>query len=119
MKTSQHTMEVFKSIDAREHLKPFALAKISIALALRAHYKYDGKNTDSLGLELDHDTITGKNRLLFKKLIEMSEGNSIAEDEYYPAYLKSYLDYGANLLEKEYKYSSDFYLHLMELDKGI
>lgn len=119
MRTSKRTMEIYKAMDVREHLKPFALAKISIALALRSGYTFDGEKTDTLGLELDQDTITGKNRLLYKKLIENNEKRSISEEEYYPTYLKAYLDYGAVLLEQEYKYSSDFLTHLVELEKGI
>ena len=119
MKTSKKTMNIFKEIDAREHLKPYALSKISIALAIRSGYKYTGEKTDTLGLELDQDTITGKNRLLYKKLIEFNEEKSIPEEEYYPAYLKAYIDFGASLLEQEYKYSTDFYIHLVELDKAI
>ena len=119
MRTSKRTMDIFKGMDVREHLKPFALAKISIALAIRSGYKYDGEKDDTLGLELDQDTITGKNRLLYKKMIECNENKAIPEEEYYPHYLKAYIDYGATLLEQEYKYSTDFYVHLVELDKGI
>jgi DNA sulfur modification protein DndE len=70
-------------------------------------------------LELDQDTITGKNRLLYKKLIEFNEKKHLSEEEYYPTYIKAYIDYGAKLLEQEYKYSSDIYVHLINLEKGI
>ena len=119
MKTAKRTMEIFRDIDAREHLKPFALAKISIALAIRKHYKYCGEKTDSLGLELDLDTITGKNRLLYRKLIEANEEKRLTDEEFFPTYIKAYLDYGAELLSQEYKYTNDIYSHLVELDKGI
>ena len=33
--------------------------------------------------------------------------------------MKAYMDYGALLLEQEYKYTNDIYTHLMELEKGI
>ena len=118
-KTSKRTMEIFDAIGIREHLQPFALSKISIALAIKKKYKYDGKNSDSLGLDLNRQTITGEYDLLYKKLIEQNEGKSIPEEEYFPDVLKAYLDYGAILLEQEYKYSNDIYFHLMELEKGI
>ena len=118
-KTSKKTMEVFEYIYQREHLQPFALAKISIALAIREGYIFNGDNADSSGLDLNRQTITGEHDLLYKKLIEMNEGKSISEEEYFPAYVKAYMDHGAILLEQEYKYTNDIYTHLMELEKGI
>ena len=118
-KTSKKTMEIYDYIYQREHLQPFALAKISIALAIRSGFKFEGKNEDSLGLDLNRQTITGENALLYKKLIELNEGKSIPEEEYFPGYVKAYLDHGAELLSQEYKYSNDMFTHLVQLDKGI
>ena len=112
-------MEIYEYIYQREHLQPFALAKISIALAIRAGYVFDGTTDDASGLDLNRQTITGEHDLLFKKLVEMNEGKSIPEEEYFPAYVKAYMDHGALLLEQEYKYTNDIYTHLMELEKGI
>lgn len=118
-KTSKRTMEIFSHIQQREYLQPFILAKISIALAIRKKYKFEGVIADTLGLDLNRQTITGENDLLFKKLIEMNEGRNIPEEEYFPNYVKAYMDKGAEILEQEYKYSQDIYKHLVELDKGI
>ena len=118
-KTSKRTMEIFSYIQQREYLQPFILAKISIALAIRKKYKFEGVIADTLGLDLNRQTITGENDLLFKKLIEMNEGRNIPEEEYFPNYVKAYMDKGAEILEQEYKYSQDIYNHLVELDKGI
>ena len=112
-------MEIFSHIQQREYLQPFILAKISIALAIRKKYKFEGVIADTLGLDLNRQTITGENDLLFKKLIEMNEGRNIPEEEYFPNYVKAYMDKGAEILEQEYKYSQDIYKHLVELDKGI
>lgn len=118
-KTSKRTMEIYDAIYQREYLQPFALAKISLALAIHSGYKYTGKIADAMGLDLNRQTITGEYDLLFKKLIENNEKRSIPEEEYFPNYIKAYMDYGATLLEQEYKYSNDIYVHLLELDKGI
>lgn len=118
-KTSKKTMEIFSYIQQREYLQPFILAKISISLAIRKKYKFEGIVADTLGLDLNRQTITGENDLLFKKLIEMNEGRNIPEEEYFPNYVKAYMDKGAEILEQEYKYSQDIYKHLVELDKGI
>ena len=118
-RTSKRTMEIFDAIYQREYLQPFALAKISIALSLRSKYKYTGELSDTQGLDLNRQTITGEYDLLYKKLIENNEGKSLEDEEYFPNYIKAYLDHGAVLLEQEYKYSNDFYIHLVDLDKGI
>lgn len=118
-KTSKKTMEIYEYIYQREHIQPFALAKISLSLSIKNGYKFSGEVSDSLGLDLNRQTITGSNDLLFKKLIEMNEGRSIPEEEYFPDYVKAYMDNGAILLEQEYKYTNDIYSHLVQLDKGI
>ena len=118
-KTSKRTMEIYEAIYQREYLQPFALAKISLALAIHSGYKFSGEIADTMGLDLNRQTITGEYDLLFKKLIENNEGRSIPEEEYFPNYVKAYMDQGAILLEQEYKYSNDLYIHLLELDKGI
>ena len=118
-KTSKRTMEIFSYIQQREYLQPFILAKISIALAIRNKYIFEGQLADTMGLDLNRQTITGENDLLFKKLIEMNEGRNIPEEEYFPNYVKAYMDKGAEILEQEYKYSQDIYKHLIDLDKGI
>ncbi len=112
-------MKIYEYINIREHLQPFALAKISIALAIRSGYKFDGTLSDSLGLDLNRQTITGEHDLLFKKLIELNEEKSLTDEEYFPNYIKAYLDFGASLLEQEYKYTNDIYSHLVNLDNSI
>lgn len=120
LKTSKRTQEIYESLYTREHLQPFALVKISIALALNDGYSsinHDIEDTD--GIELNRQTITSENDALFKALIEMNEQRHIYEEEYFPDVVKQYIDYGAILLEQEYKYGHDFYAHLVTLEKGI
>ena len=77
------------------------MAKISISLALRKGYKSidDESMADSDGLDLNRQTITSDNDLLFKALIEVNESRHILEEEYFPDVIKRYIDYGALLLE--------------------
>ena len=74
---------------------------------------------DSDGLDLNRQTITSDNDLLFKALIEVNESRHILEEEYFPDVIKRYIDYGALLLEQEYKYNHDLYSHLVNLEQGI
>lgn len=122
LKTSKETMRVFNDIGASIHLQPFALAKIAIALSIRdrTDLDVDSFNTDTDGVELNRQTITGEYDDLFKALIINKNGCDLSEDEYFPKYLKAHLDRGAKLLYAEYKYSgSNFYNHLANLDRSI
>ncbi len=121
LKTSKRTQDIYETIYQREYLQPFALSKISISLALRSGYKSVEDDTayDVNGLDLNRQTITSDNDLLFKALIEVNEGRHIPEEEYFPDVVKKYIDNGAILLEQEYRYSRDIYSHLVNLDAGI
>lgn len=119
-KTSKQTMEIFNAFAKSEHLQPFILAKLAIALSIRSDFHYSNDDLqDTMGLDLNRQTITGDYDLLFKSLIEVNEGRNISDEEFFPNMIKAYMDNGAKLLEQEYKYSTDFYIHLVELDKGI
>jgi len=119
LRTAKRTMEIYKQIEIREHLQPYILVKISLALALKSGYRYQGDQEDTLGLELNRQTITGEYDVLFKSLIQVNEGKHVSDDEYFPAYVKAYIDHGAMLLEQECKYSTDMYSHLMNLEMSI
>lgn len=120
LKTSKKTQEIYEGLYVREHLQPFALVKISIALALNDGFSSNDNTVGDInGLDLNRQTITGENDALFKALIEMNEQRHIYEDEYFPNVVKQYIDYGAVLLEREYRYGHDFYAHLVNLEKGI
>lgn len=121
LKTSKETERIFGAIGQREHLQPFALVKISIALALHDGFKanFETGDNDIDGLDLNRQTITGDRDLLFKSLIELNEGKSLDDEIYFPGYVKQYIDYGAKLLEQEMKYSRDIYKHLVSLEQSI
>ena len=122
LKTSKETMEIFAAIGASIHLQPYALCKIAVALAIRAQeclVEADFK-TDNDGLELNRQTITGEYDDLFKALILQKENRNISDEEYFPKYLKAYIDKGAKMLDSEFKYSNnEFYKHLVQIDKGV
>ena len=122
LRTSKETMTIFEEIGLSLHLQPFALCKIAIALSLRVDDKLveDDFKTNSDGLELNRQTITGEYDDLFKALIISNNGQGISEDDYFPKYMKAHIDRGAALLYSEFKYSgANFYKHIIELDKGI
>lgn len=122
LRTSKETMTIFEEIGLSLHLQPFALCKIAIALSLRVDDKLveDDFKTNSDGLELNRQTITGEYDDLFKALIISNNGQGISEDDYFPKYMKAHIDRGATLLYSEFKYSgTNFYKHVLELDKSL
>ncbi len=122
LKTSKETMSIFEEINSSIHLQPFTLCKIALALSLRkdAPLNEDDFKTNTDGLELNRQTITGEYDELFKALVMSYEGKYLADDEYFPKYLKAHIDRGSMYLLAEFKYSNtNFYQHLLELDKGL
>ena len=75
--------------------------------------------TDTLGLELNRQTITGEYDELFKCLIEKFENKHLNDDEYFQKYLKAHMDRGAQLIYSEFKYGRDFLLQLLKEDIGL
>ena len=121
IKTSKKTMELFEEITAKTNYPPFILSKLSISMSLKC-----GKplcdvdfKTDSYGLELNRQTITGEYDTLFKSMIEIFENKHISDDDYFQKYLKAHLDRGARLIHSEYKYSPDFLLALLSEESTI
>lgn len=121
IRTSKKTMDIFEEIGASEHLQPFILSKMAIAMSIKDNNKLNDEDfkTDNNGLELNRQTITGEYDDLYKGLIEMYENKYITEEEYFQKYLKAHLDRGAKLIYSEYKYEKDFILGLLKEQKGI
>lgn len=121
IRTSKNTMELFEEIAASENLQPFILSKLAISMSLKtdAPLQEEDFKTDTLGLELNRQTITGDFDLLFKCLIEQFEGDHLEEDEYFQKYLKAHLDRGARLIHSEYKYNKDFIMALLSDTIGL
>ena len=68
--------------------------------------------SDSEGLDLNRQTITGDNETYFKVLIEQVEGRHLPEDEFFPKYVKAHIDRGSILL-------LDMFNHAGNMDKYI
>lgn len=121
IKTSKRTMQCFEEIQASTNYAPYILAKMSIAMSIKSGNRLNEIDfrTDSYGLELNRQTITGEWDDLFKALIEMFEKKHINDDDYFQKYLKAHLDRGAKMIYSEFKYNNDFLLALLSKDKSI
>ena len=122
LRTSKETMEIFEELRGSIHLQPFALCKISVSLSIRINKPLEEKdfNTDTNGLELNRQTITGEYDELFKSLIIQDANISLSDEDYFPKYLKAHIDRGAKILLSEFRYSNNnFYQHMIEIDKGV
>jgi DNA sulfur modification protein DndE len=121
LRTSKKTATIFEELQSKTNLKPFALAKLAIALSLKK--EYDGLdcffNKDTNGLDLHKHTITGKYDAMYKCLIEQHCGRHLRDEEYFPLHVKAHIDRGALLLAEEYKYSKDFIMHLANLEEAL
>lgn len=120
LKTSKQAEELLVQMERSENLPIFTLVKLAISLSLRKGPVNDEElQTDQRGREFNRPTITGEYDCLYKCLIEVSLSRHLADDEYFPTYIKAHLDRGVVLLDHERRYGKDFLIHLSELDKAI
>ncbi len=121
IRTSKRTMQCFEEITASTSYPPFILSKLAISMSIKSGKPLDVRDfhTDSFGLELNRQTITGEWDALYKSLIEMFEKRHIDDDDYFQKYLKAHLDRGARMIYSEFKYNGDFIMALLEDKKSI
>lgn len=121
IRTSKKTMRLFEELTASTNYAPFILSKLAISMSLKCGQPLSEEdfNTDSYGLELNRQTITGEYDDLYKSLIEMFENKHINDDEYFQKYLKAHLDRGAVLIHSEYKYGKDLLLAMISQEKTV
>lgn len=121
LKTSKKSEEIFSRIEASENLPFYVTVKLAMAMSLRSEQPLLDKdfNTNTLGRELNRQTITGDADALYKCLMELYANKHLTDEEFFPDYVKAHIDRGALLLDREQKYGEDFLVHLTELEKGI
>lgn len=112
LKTSKRTQEIFKELENRTNFKPYTLVKHAIAWSIKEETSVANYISDSDGLDLNRQTITGDNEAYFKVLIEQVEGRYLPEEEYFPQFVKAHIDRGSELL-------LDMYNHAGTVDKYI
>lgn len=114
LKTSAKTGEIFEELARRTYLKPYTLVKHAIAWSIKEGTSVDDYRSDTNGLELNRQTITGEHDVYFKVLIEQAAGRQLSEDEYFPKYLKAHIDRGALILESRYKHAGSLDRYILE-----
>ena len=92
LKTSKRTQQIFQELESRTNYKPYTLVKHAIVWSLKENTSVADFETDSEGLDLNRQTITGDNETYFKVLIEQVEGRYLSEEEYFPKYVKAHID---------------------------
>ena len=110
LKTSKRTQEIFEELENRTNYKPYTLVKHAIAWSILEKTSVADYKSDSDGLDLNRQTITGDNDTYFKVLIEQVEGRYLTDEEYFPQYVKAHIDRGSKLL-------LDMYNHAGNMDK--
>ena len=121
LKASKKTEEILTQLESSTKIPYATLIKLSIALSLKqGKLEEDDYNTNTLGRELNRQTITGDADALYKCLFELCEEKHLTDEDYFPTAVKAHLDRGAIILQNEYKYAGhDFLTHLANLDQGI
>lgn len=114
LKTSKKTAEIFEEIGRSTYLKPYTLVKHAIAWSLQDASQIGDLPTDSDGLELNRQTITGEYDVYFKALVEQAAGRHLSEEEYFPKYLKAHIDRGALILQSRYRHAGNLDRYIQE-----
>lgn len=112
LKTAKRTEEIFEELGSKMNMKPYSLVKHAIAWSVKEETSVKDFKSDSNGMELNRQTITGDNDAYFKVLIEQVEGRNLTEEEYFPKYIKAHIDRGTVLL-------LDMYNHAGNVDRYI
>lgn len=112
LRTSKQTQDIFDELERRTHYKPYTLVKHAIAWSLLEKTSVESFSSDSDGLDLNRQTITGDNEVYFKAVMEMIEGRHLTDEEYFPKYVKAHIDRGSKLL-------LDMYNHAGSVDEYI
>ena len=112
LKTSKRTQEIFEELESRTNYKPYTLVKHAIAWSLKENTSVSNFLSDSDGLDLNRQTLTGDNEVFFKMLIEQVEGRNLSDEEFFPKYVKAQIDRGSELL-------MDMYNHAGSVDKYV
>ena len=121
LRTSKRTDEIFRRLETAENLPCYTLVKLAIALSLRMNAPLQAHNfhTNTLGRELNRQTITGDMDTLYKCLMQIYAGVHLTDDEFFPGHVKAHIDRGAVLLDQEQRYGGNFLTHLSELEKAL
>ena len=104
LKTSKKTQKIFEELESRTNYKPYTLVKHAIAWSLKENTSVANYTSDSEGLDLNRQTITGDN--------EQVEGRNLSDEEFFPKYVKAHIDRGSELL-------IDMYNHAGSIDKYV
>ena len=116
LKTSKQTQDIFHELEGRTNYKPYTLVKHAIAWSLKENTSVEGFVSDSDGLDLNRQTITGDYEVYFKALIEQVEGRHLTDEEYFPKYVKAHIDRGSKLLLDMYNHAGsidEYILHVL------
>ena len=115
LKTSKRTMEIFQELEKRTNYKPYTLVKHAIAWSLVEKTSVEGFKSDSDGLDLNRQTITGDYETMYKVLIEQNEGRHLSDEEFFPQYVKAHIDRGSELLMDMYNHSGSIDKYVMQV----
>ena len=121
IKTSKKSEEIISRLEMSQNLPCYTLVKLAMALSLRCEKPLEESDfqTNTLGRELNRQTITGDADALYKCLMELYAQKHLTDEDFFPNHVKAHIDRGIILLEQEARYGDDLLIHLTELEKGI
>ena len=101
LKTSKQTEEILKKLSASTGYTWNVLSRIAVSLSLQIPTMPE-KVTDTAGVDIARNTMTGEYDYVYKSLITQHAGHAISEDDYFPDLFNAHLERGISLLNGEY-----------------
>lgn len=107
LKTSKETEEILRTLQSSLGLTWNVLSRLAVSLSLNDPSS-PPEVTDTSGIEINRNTMTGEHDYVYKALIRQHAGCHLSDEEFFPDYFNRHLSRGIVLLEGEYRLAGNF-----------
>src|SRR6056297_610532 len=98
LKTSKNAQLIMQEIKDRTGITPNILSRYAISLAAISDEPIDKDYTDQLGQEFNRNILLGDFDKVCKLIIETKENKHLEDEEYFPEYVKAYIEEGVKIM---------------------
>lgn len=98
LKSSQHGQTIMQEMKEKTGITPNILARYAISMAAISPEPIERRNYDQKGQEFNRNVLLGDTDKIFKLIIETKEGRHLEDEEYFPEYVRLYIEQGLRIL---------------------
>lgn len=108
LKTSKEAQKILLDIRDKTGITPNILSRYALSIAINDENYYENFNQDSNGLEFNRNVLLGELDEMYKLLLINRENKTLNDEEYFPKYVKSYLEYGVRVMDGYSKLTKNY-----------